>query len=278
MNMNRRRFLITLSAGSALSHLRYVSAQEKSFNVSEAIAKNKENAKALLAEITKSAPRLNNDLAASFARRDAALRLELHRVLAHVSSKDLYAYVLPNQKKLADSFRKTDVSLFPEKDEIKAQFVPMEQPSKKCGETVFSVSVDIFMEGLGLQDIAAAMKEVVKKSPEIQNKINELAHALQLRDWEQVIDLVKTIMDLLSKVGLANLFAEVLGLEEGRKVWERFLRKLGARFVPFVGQLYTAISIGVALFNNSERLLHAIECSETVRSNRVAGDSGVRSI
>ena len=132
------------------------------------------------------------------------------------------------------------------------------EPPKKCEESILSVIVDIFLEALGLREIEDVIIRVVENNPEVQEKIDELAKALKLSDWEQAIDLVVAIMNLLSDAGMADLFIKALGKKEGRRAWRRLLTKLGARFVPFVGQVYTAISIALALFNNRQRLLHAI--------------------
>ncbi len=260
MNASRRRFIQTVSTGIVLFPLRSLLAQDNSSKIRQAITSNQKDAEALLWEVTKSADDITDNLAANFAERETALRFNLYRSLVPVSTEELIRYVLPDRQNLASALRSEDLPLLPKEDEIKYQFVPRTEPSEKCDETILSVTVDIFLEALGLREIKEAIKEVVNKSPEIRTKIDELAKVFQLRDWEQAIEFVAAIMDLLSDAGIADLFIKVLGKMEGRRVWRRLLTKLGARFVPFVGQVYTAIAIGVALFNNKQRLLHAITC------------------
>lgn len=262
MNKIRRRLLITIGAGPLMLPLRAFSVQQNQEKILQAIASNKQQAVALQQALVSMAADINDDTAAAFAGRETALRLNLYATLETVD--DLMPYVTEDRRLLADDFCKEGVPLLPDKEAIKSEIRLGTAPSEECDETVFSVTIDIFLEGLGLHDFQEAIKEVLRKSPAVQSKVDALAKAVQLRDWEQAIDLVSAVMDQMSHVKMFDLLIEILGREKGRAVWRAILRKLGLRFVPIVGQVYTVIAVGVALFNNKERLLHAKECDEQV--------------
>lgn len=261
MNISRRRLIKVITVGGVLLQLRVVGAQYKLDPTVQGIAENEKDAKSLRAEVVKFAPEMNDALVGSIVGRETALRLRLLKTLERVPADKLLHYVSSDRQKLANALQVFEFPLRPDRNEIQAQVVIREAPPKECNESVVSVIADIFMEGLGLNEVQAAIKEVIKNSPEIQKKIDELGKALLLKDWEKVIDLVANIMDLLSDAGMADLFIKVLGKEQGWKDWHRLLATLRARFVPFVGQVYTAITVGVALFNNRERVLHVIKCA-----------------
>lgn len=265
MELSRRRFTEIVGVGSVLLHIRYLVAQESSANVSEAIEENRDEAETLLEAVTEYAPDMNNDAAEVFIRRETTLRTELQQILAGVPSDELSSYVLPNRQGLAESLENADLPLLPDEQDIQAQVVPSEEQPTECDDSVLSVCLDIFLEGLDLQEIGTALKKVVADTPEIRENIDALAQELWKGNWEQVVDLILLIMDKLSLIGFGDLLSRVLGEKNGRKVWIRILKKLRSRFVPFVGQLYTAISIAVAVFNHRGRLVHAIECADVSR-------------
>ena len=261
MRTDRRSFVLALTSAGLLSRFGSVIAGGKDPYVAKSLETNSESARVLLARVAKLGDKVDNKAAAAFMKEETSLRNQLWKSLSSVPSTQLIDYVMPERRELVTAMQKADVALLPGPTEIRPADVKSVPPPAKCGETLISVLVDIMLEGLELQVIKEAITKVIEQTPDLQKMLNDLAKAVQLRDSKQVIDLLAKILEYFSKIGMLDLLINALGPDKAKLVWRSLLKKLGEKFVPFVGQLYTLISVATALFNNSPRLLAAIKCA-----------------
>ena len=259
MSTRRRKILLAATSAGLMTRLGLSLAAEKNPQVLKAIESNVSDAKALLSKVAATADKMDDKAAFQFVEKEASLRRQLWDILSPVPRGQLIDYVLPGRLVLAEAMQRADLALLPEKPEIIAIPVKSTSASPQC-EAVVPILVDIILEALDLKLIKEAILKVIEQTPELQQWLDELAQKIKLRDAKQVIEVLAKIIEKCTEVGMLDLLTRLLGREEAKRVWRLLLKKIGLRFVPFVGQLYTLIAVATALFNNSARLIAAIKC------------------
>jgi hypothetical protein len=226
----------------------------------EQIESNQSDAQQLREDVSKVGEDMTDPLARELLDREAKLREELKTVLEKVPPDSLDAYVLDDQKSLAKSLETENLPLLPADSELKPTPFPETPMEASCADSLTSVFADIVIEWFGLQEFEGALKLVIGKTPSLQEKVDALAKAVNLRDWEQAIDLSLSVLDILSKAESVNLFAKAIGEKEATRLYRAVIAKLGAKFVPFVGQVYAGITLATAIFRNTGRFVEITKC------------------
>jgi hypothetical protein len=257
MNLNRRYFLA--AAATAFLPLEFANAASDRYEERlQRIKDNVKKAQGLRNRLLNigGGPDMNNETAARIMTDERQLRLELFEILRDATEQERLKYVtMPD---VAKAMIEYSLPLLPRREEITVTLVKA-MPPERC-EQVIAVVADIIIKATEMEEVAAAMKEVLVNTPQLREALDKMAKAIELRDWNQAIDLVNAILKICAQIGTGDVLVKILGPEEINRLRQLLLRKLGIRFVPFVGHAYTVITIGTACFNNVPRIVAAIKC------------------
>lgn len=147
---------------------------------------------------------------------------------------------------MVDAFLEHDVS----PDPLEYELNLLETGTESDGETFEDVLVDIFLESLGIDRLARGEFLRVIAQLELQQDIERIEQSIKQNDWSRVERLLRRFArKLFGRAGLKE-FASALE----RPTYRRLLIGLSARAIPFAGWALFAVSLGIAIYNNRERL------------------------
>ncbi len=132
--------------------------------------------------------------------------------------------------------------------------------SKPCPESVPDVLIDMFLEVMDLQEVGGVFKRAVNESPQLRDAFQDLAAAVDIGNWQKLLDALTKLFDLLGKGALAKTVWDKLGKKAADELKAKLLRSFLARLVPFVGQVYVLISVAAAVMANRKRLVTVVGC------------------
>lgn len=132
--------------------------------------------------------------------------------------------------------------------------------AKPCPESVPDVLIDMFLEVMDLQEVGGVFKRAVNESPQLRGAFQELAAAVDIGNWQKLLDALTKLFDLLGKGALAKTVWDKLGKKAADELKAKLLRSFLARLVPFVGQVYLLISVAAAVMANRKRLVTMVGC------------------
>lgn len=109
-----------------------------------------------------------------------------------------------------------------------------------------AVIVDVFLETMGIDRGLKAGFNKFLEERELASLVEEIGKAAKNENWARGTLLIKELFLQLSNRKTIELLEKHLGGEE----LETFLKRAGARFVPFVGWGLTIFSLSLAIWNN----------------------------
>jgi len=260
MNKARRTFLQLTFIAGMFPYARFLNAQTRNETTLAEITSNRASADQLREEINKLGMDIDDGAAEGFLFREAKLRVDLKAILDKVPSDSISAYVLEDQKQLADELQKEGIALLPPEHELRPVKLPVTPDKAGCDDSLVSVFSDIVIEWFGLQEFEGALKLAIDKTPALREQVDSLAKAADLRDWEQAVDLSLNVLNFLSKAEFLDQLAKAIGKKEATRLYRAVLAKLAGKFVPFIGQAYAGITLATAIFRNSGRLIQIVKC------------------
>tara|TARA_R110000787_G_scaffold58010_1_gene132137 strand:+ start:3011 stop:3895 length:885 start_codon:yes stop_codon:yes gene_type:complete len=138
--------------------------------------------------------------------------------------------------------------LVPEADAIEPIGVPSLPPEEADNDTDLKVVIDIFLESIGIGELGL-LTQTISANPDLQQKFAELVQHISNKEWTLVAEAIEWILN-------TSVVADmVAGMPKSVK--RKFLFRLALRAVPFVGWLYTAASIVIAIKSNYHRFSFA---------------------
>lgn len=132
--------------------------------------------------------------------------------------------------------------------------------AKPCLESVPDVLIDMFLEVMDLQEVGGVFKRAVNESPQLRGAFQDLATAVDIGNWQKLLEALTKLFDLLGKGALAKTVWDKLGKKAADELKAKLLRSFLARLVPFVGQVYLLISMAAAVMANRKRLVTLSNC------------------
>ncbi|MCB1468129.1 MAG: hypothetical protein KDK08_13525 [Rhizobiaceae bacterium] len=138
--------------------------------------------------------------------------------------------------------------LVPEADAIEPIGVPSLPPKEADNDTDLKVVIDIFLESIGVGE-PGLLTQTISANPDLQQKFTELVEHISNKEWTLVAEAIEWILN-------TSVVADIVaGMPKSVK--RKFLFRLALRAVPFVGWLYTAASIVIAIKSNYHRFSFA---------------------
>jgi hypothetical protein len=192
--------------------------------------------------------------------RESELRRQLNAVL-HRAGGSVSEYVLPEQRPLEQQLREQRVPLLPRDDELSFKDVPPMLAEPACKDTLASVLVAVVADALELREVTVLLIAAIESTPYLQEKAEEFSRAAGVGDWKRAIAVAVEMFKHLLKREFLDHFVKVVGGEKALALYKALLRKSAALFVPFEGEVYAGIILGVAIYRNSDRLLAYVRCS-----------------
>lgn len=221
-----------------------------------AISKNAENAESLLRELLKTPQKRIHDRAPDILERELKLRLELAKVLSEKPQDTLLKYVRDEQQSIAVLLIQTETPLVPSLAELQEEKPKKVEPE---GETSTEIVIDIIFDVLDLLDVKEAIKELVKQSPDLEARLNDIAQTTVRKDWEELFDKIVAFLVIVGSSQFVYRLWRHLGHVKGNALVQKIAKAYALRMVPFIGWAYAIIVIIVALMKHLPRLFEAIE-------------------
>ena len=138
--------------------------------------------------------------------------------------------------------------LVPEADAIEPIGVPSLPPEEAANDTDLKVVIDIFLESIGV-GAPSLLTQTISANRDLQQKFAELVQHISNKEWTLVAETIEWILN-------SSVVADIVaGMPKSAK--RKSLFRLALRAVPFVGWLYMAASIVIAIKSNYHRFSFA---------------------
>jgi hypothetical protein len=265
MDIHRRAFLAqgSLTIGVMLGRPVLAQVQGTPPTAAAAIAKNRAAAAGLLAEVHAKALGLTRASASPFIQREFALRRQLADVVMKLPTDTPNQYVLKEEQPTVVFMSEEKVPLIPPPTEVQPITLRPEKTLSGCQESVVAVLASILLDSLGLSDdILSVVQLMIEKTPELNGAADQIGKSIALKDAEQTTKLILLLIEqMIRSPAVRKSIVTAIGVEAWNRIKGQLALRIGAKFVPFVGQVYLAISVALAVGVNFNRLVTAIQCS-----------------
>ncbi len=172
-------------------------------------------------------------------------------------------YVLKEEQPTAAFMREEKVPLIPPPAEVRPITLRPEKSVSGCSESVTAVVVSILLDSMGLSDdILNVVQLMIEKTPELNEAADQIGKSVALKDAEQTTKLILLLVEqLIKSSAVRKSIVTAIGVEAWDRIKRQIALRIGAKFVPFVGQVYLAVSVALAVGVNFNRLTTAIQCN-----------------
>jgi hypothetical protein len=144
----------------------------------------------------------------------------------------------------------------PARTHIVPAIVPPPRPDR--GEPLGVVLFDIVLQSFGVYRDEAVIRALIEADPEMSRIVDETLQAVTTENPTRVVELLEAFLRKLADGSWFAVLVRVIGSEAAARLQERILGRLAARFVPLIGPVYALCAIGIAVWNNWDRLRRAI--------------------
>lgn len=173
---------------------------------------------------------------------------QLPELMASAAGVEFDDDALNTVRVIVAALENESLPIIPVADSIEPTTIPSIPPKDDEATTNLQVLGDIFAEIMGLGD-PGLLTAVIQSNPDIEQAFSDLVGHISTKDWQLASEAIEKILN-------TSVVADLLGTLP-KKAKRRFLFRLALRAVPFVGWLYTAASIIIAIKSNYHRFSFA---------------------
>lgn len=251
----RRGLIGGLAASALLASARPGRAQDSVAQAAEAALA---DGSSLLADAVYAMPlgeELSREQLGAVVALDVAYRERAFLPFRRFEEASLRAYAAERFPDVARAYEGRAI-LPPARTHIVPAVVPPPRPDR--GEPLGVVLIDIVLQGFGVYLDEALIQTLIDADPEMSRMVDESLQAVTTEDPKRVVELLEAFVRRLADGSWFTVVVNVLGSDAAAGLQNRILGRFAARFVPLIGPVYALCSIGLAVWNNWDRLRRAV--------------------
>ncbi|MCH9019248.1 MAG: hypothetical protein IIA73_02650 [Proteobacteria bacterium] len=214
----------------------------------ESILRNEGAARLLHREVIAAKAPLDEGFLKHTVDREIELRFDLEQFLANLPAAARQPLVRFEHESLAAQMLEYKVQLVPGKELIKPLSV-LELDDKRQDDDPVDVLIDIVLESFLDRATIEGLRALIREDTVLRNLGRRIVDLIRAGRWLAVAEWIVRYVERMASAGFLRTVAKRLGLPAARRV----LISISTRFVPFVGWVYWAIALGVAIKRNAHR-------------------------